>query len=67
MNLQQIADTFKREAGNHWTVGNITAIPSGGGMPDFVRPDEHVQTQNAELYHVAKVFLHAVITSAHAG
>jgi len=64
MNLHEIADTFKREAGKSWTVGNITAVPSGGGMPDFIRPDEHVRTENSELYRVAKVFLHSVITTA---
>ena len=61
MKMQEIADTFRREAGSSWTVGNITVVPAGGGMPDFVRPQEHVPTENAELYQVAKVFLHSVM------
>lgn len=66
MKMQEIADTFRREAGSNWTVGNITVVPAGGGMPDFIRPDEHVPTENAELYQVAKVFLHSVmLTTAH--
>ena len=59
--MQEIADTFRREAGSNWMVGNITVVPAGGGMPDFVRPDEHVPTENTELYQVAKVFLHSVM------
>jgi len=61
MKMQEIADTFKKEAGRNWEMGNITVIPSGGGMPDFARAGEHNQTENAELYRVAKVFLHSVI------
>ncbi len=61
MKMQEIADTFRREAGSNWMVGNITVVPAGGGMPDFVRPGEHVPTENAELYQVAKVFLHSVM------
>ena len=61
MKMQEIADTFKREASASWTVGNITVVPAGGGMPEFIRPEEHVPTENAELYRVAKVFLQAVM------
>lgn len=61
MKMQEIADTFRKEAGGSWTVGNITVVPTGGGMPDFVRPQEHVPTENTELYQVAKVFLLSVM------
>jgi len=64
MKMHEIADIFKKEAAESWSVGNITVVPAGGGMPAFIRPAEHVQTENSELYRVAKVFLHSVIQSA---
>lgn len=59
--LQQIADNFKKEAGKSWTVGNITTISSERRMPELIRSGEHTQTESAELYRVAKVFLQSVI------
>ncbi len=55
--VQEIADTFKREAQNSWQVGNITVIGSENRMPVLVRSGEHTPTGNAQLYCVAKTFL----------
>lgn len=64
MKLQQIADTFREEAGNNWTVGNLTTITSENRMPALIKSGEHKPTESAELYQVAKVFLHAVIRAS---
>ena len=61
MKLQQIADTFKKDAENNWQVGNLTTIVSENRMPELIRAGEHTQTDDAELYRVAKVFLQAVV------
>ena len=58
--VQEIADTFKREAGNSWQVGNITVINSEKRMPELVRSGEHTKTESAELYRVAKTFLQSL-------
>lgn len=60
MKLQETADTFKKEAGDSWNVGSITVIPSQARMPELIKSGEHVRTENAELYRVAKVFLQSV-------
>lgn len=58
MKTERIADIFRQEAGESWTVGNISVVTTdvraaaGGGMD--------AGTENKELYRVAKVFLHAV-------
>lgn len=58
MKTEKIADIFRQEAGESWTVGNISVVTTdvraaaGGGMD--------AGTENRELYRVAKVFLHAV-------
>lgn len=61
MKLRQIADTFKEEARKSWEVGNITTITSEARMPELIKSGEHTPTDSAELYQVAKVFLHAVV------
>ena len=58
--VQEIADTFKREARNSWQVGNITVINSEKRMPELVRSGEHAKTESAELYRVAKTFLQSL-------
>ena len=60
MKVQETADTFKKEAGDIWNVGSITVIPSQTRMPELIKSGEHVKTDNAELYRVAKVFLQSV-------
>ena len=58
MKTERIADIFRQEAGESWTVGNLSVVTTdvraaaGGGMD--------AGTENRELYRVAKVFLHAV-------
>ena len=61
MKLRQIADTFKEEAQASWAVGNLTTITSETRMPELIKSGEHTPTDSAELYRVAKVFLHAVV------
>lgn len=61
MKLQQIADTFRKEAENSWKVGNISTIVSERRMPELIKSGEHVPTESADLYRVAKVFLHSVV------
>lgn len=64
MKLRQIADTFKEEAQKSWEVGNITTITSEARMPELIKSGEHTPTESAELYRVAKVFLHAVVQTS---
>ena len=64
MKLRQIADTFKEEAQKSWEVGNITTITSEARMPELIKSGEHTPTDSAELYQVAKVFLHSVVQTA---
>ena len=58
--LQETADTFREEAQQDWTVGNISVVASGKKTPDFVRTEDHARTESAELYRVAKAFLQSV-------
>ena len=61
MKVRQIADTFRKEAESSWNVGNITTIASENRMPELIRAGEHTPTESADLYRVAKVFLHSVV------
>lgn len=58
--VQEIADTFKRDAQNSWQVGNLTVIGSEKRMPELIRSGEHARTDSAELYRVAKTFLQSL-------
>ena len=60
MDLQELADTFREEAGERWTVGNIRVTASGTPAETDKEIAEPRSTENAELYRVAKVFLQAV-------
>lgn len=60
MNLQELADTFREEAGESWTVGSISVAASGTPAETDKEIAEPRSAENAELYHVAKVFLQAV-------
>lgn len=64
MKLRQIADTFKEEAQKNWAVGSLTTITSETRMPELIKSGEHTPTDSAELYQVAKAFLHSVVQSA---
>ena len=61
MKVEQIADTFRKEAQSSWNVGSITTIASEKRMPALIQAGEHTPTQSAELYRVAKVFLQSVV------
>ncbi|MCM1214525.1 MAG: DUF6240 domain-containing protein [Lachnospiraceae bacterium] len=62
MKLQEIADTFREEATQHWTVGSLTIVTADRPAPgmNMVREDSAERTDNTELYRAAKVLLHAV-------
>ena len=62
MKLQQVADTFKEEAGRSWTVGDLHIVTSNRTVSGTNAAGENSteRADNAELYRVAKVFLHAV-------
>lgn len=59
MKLHKLADIFKEEVGETWTVGDIEVAVTDTGMA--AEPEDAVSAvDNAELYRVAKVFLQAV-------
>ena len=61
MKLQEVADTFKKEAGKSWTVENISVVLSQpGAAATGTGQTEGTRTENAQLYQAAKVFLQAV-------
>lgn len=60
MKLQELADTFKVEAGASWKVGSIEVAVSGTVSETKTEIAEPRVTENAELYRVAKVFLQTV-------
>lgn len=60
MKLQQIADTFREEAKESWTIGELSVVEAGGFGS---RTEERIpveKIENAELYRLARVFLGAV-------
>lgn len=62
MKWQGIADTFREEAGQSWTVGDLNIVTADRAVPgtNAAKDDSAERTDNAELYRVAKVFLHAL-------
>ena len=62
MKWQAIADTFKEEASQNWTVGdlNIVTADRPASVTNAAKDNNAERTDNAELYRVAKVFLHAL-------
>ena len=61
MKTQRIADIFKEEAGESWELGDISVVSTDVRFPEAVGVGMEAGTENAELYRVAKVFLHAYI------
>lgn len=59
MKTEKIADIFKKEAGESWSVGDISVVTADVGFAAAGRGTD-AGTENIELYRVAKVFLHAV-------
>lgn len=62
MKLQGIADTFREEAAQGWTVGDLHIVTAGRPAPGTgITGDKDAGgVDNAELYRVAKVFLHSM-------
>lgn len=60
MKTEKIADMFKKEAGESWEIGDISVVTTDVRFPAAVGVGTEAGTENAELYRVAKVFLHAV-------
>lgn len=60
MKLQRVADTFKEEAKENWTVGELHIVTADRTVSGIHTVNNTGKTDNAELYRVAKVFLHAV-------
>ena len=60
MKLQELADTFREEVGDAWTVSNIEITNADFPQTPKTENAETRSAENAELYRVAKVFLQAV-------
>ena len=60
MKLQELADTFKEEAGSIWKVGSISVTTQSPATVKDTVTAEDSRTESAELYRVAKVFLQTV-------
>ncbi len=62
MKWQGVADTFREEASQSWTVGDLNIVTADRTVPgtNAAKDNSAERTDNAELYRVAKVFLHAL-------
>lgn len=62
MKWQGIADTFREEASQSWTVGDLNIITADRAVTgtNAAKDNNAERADNAELYRVAKVFLHAL-------
>ncbi|MCM1192970.1 MAG: DUF6240 domain-containing protein [Butyrivibrio sp.] len=60
MKTERIADIFKEEAGENWKMGDVSVVTTDVRFPEGTGMGMDAGTENAELYRVAKVFLHAV-------
>lgn len=60
MKTEELADKFIKEAGESWKVGDISVVTTDVSLPAGVGVGTDAETKNAELYRVAKVFLHTV-------
>ena len=60
MKLQELADTFREEVGDAWSVSSIEITTAASTETTETETAENITTENAELYRVAKVFLQAV-------
>lgn len=59
MKTKKIADIFKKEAGESWNVGDISVVTTDVRLTAAGRGTD-AETENKELYRVAKAFLYAV-------
>ena len=60
MKLEELADTFKEEAGSIWKVGRIDITNKQPAAAQVTTNEESPRTESAELYRVANVYLQAV-------
>lgn len=61
MKLEKIADTFKEEASDSWNVDSISVVGNAARLRTAgVGNAGEAAVESAELYRVAKVFLHTV-------
>ncbi|MCM1190111.1 MAG: DUF6240 domain-containing protein [bacterium] len=59
MKTARVADIFKEEAGESWDMGDVSVVTADIGFADAGKGTD-AETENIELYRVAKVFIHAV-------
>lgn len=59
MKIKKIADIFTKEAGESWEVGDISVVTADVRLTAAGRGTD-AETENKELYRVAKTFLYAV-------
>lgn len=59
MKCERIADNFKEEAGGNWTVGEI-GVTIADNRSEEAGAGMDAETENSELYRIAKVFLLSV-------
>ncbi len=57
--LEKIADTFREQASENWTVADIRVTDGAERLAQLADASEET-VDNAELYHLAKVFLESV-------
>jgi len=57
---EELADKFRKEAGESWKVGDISVVTTDVRFPAAVGVGTDAETNNIELYRVAKVFLSTV-------
>lgn len=60
MKTQKIADIFKEEAGENWKLGDVSVVTTDVRFRTAAGIGREAETENIELYRVAKVFLRAV-------
>ena len=60
MELQNLADIFREEIGDTWTVGSLSVAGPGSAVTAEIENAESPAADSAQLYRVAKVFLQAV-------
>lgn len=62
MKWQRVADTFREEAKQNWTIGELHIVTADRTARETNIPKGNSadKADNAELYRVAKVFLHSV-------
>ena len=60
MKLHELADTFREEVGDAWSVSSIEITTAASTAATETETAENTATENAELYRVAKVFLQAI-------